>query len=92
MIYIYMYIYIYMHELILDPCMCMLHACIHIHNGRVSKRTMQETWFVTNKGQVVPNPGTFDFTCPHMDLRAYIKDAVAYCKKHGLVKSLGLHL
>ena len=25
-----------------------------------------------------------------MDLRAYIKDAVAFCKKHGLVKSLGM--
>lgn len=24
-------------------------------------------------------------------LRSYIKDAIAYCKKHGLVKPLGLN-
>ena len=30
-------------------------------------------------------------TCPCIsDLRAYIKDVVAYCKEHGLVKKLGL--
>lgn len=44
-----------------------------------------QTW-ATLKLKTKTNPSVY----PTGALRAYIKDAIAYCKQHGLVKSLGL--